>query len=251
MQCGGRMKNVKMLLILAVALAASGVGVRGQEGAGQAKAGVSVATLIDPAAIDVSRVLPAPPQANSLPALADLEVVLRVQAARTPVEVEFAKFIEKDSLTSFTATIGPWFKLENLPAVAELFRAVDADCEAVSERTKKLYLRPRPPLVSQAVHPCVTVPKSGSYPSGHSTRAFVRAAVLAEIFPEMREALFARAHEIAWSRVIGGVHFPTDIVGGHILGDAIVDELKKSPVFQALLNKARFEAETFKIKKAA
>ena len=42
----------------------------------------------------------------------------------------------------------------------------------------------------------------------------------------------ARADEAALDRVIGGVHYPTDIEAGKRLGEAIYAELRKNPAFQ-------------------
>ena len=128
---------------------------------------------------------------------------------------------------------------------------VTADSSAVSSLTKHLYSSPASPAVDPTVHPCVEIPTSFSYPSGHSMRAFVWAAVLSEIYPDKREALFSRAHRAAWARIVGGVHYPSDDVGGRLLAAAIVAELMKNPKFHSAVEQARAEAEPFAMKKAA
>ena len=50
---------------------------------------------------------------------------------------------------------------------------------------------------------------------------------------------------MAWGRVIGGVHYPTDLAGGRLLGAAIVEELNANPAFEAALDKAKAEVEAF------
>jgi acid phosphatase (class A) len=97
----------------------------------------------------------------------------------------------------------------------------------------------------------VKLPGTNSYPSGHSLRAFVVAAVLGDVFPDRQAELEARAHRVAWGRVIGGVHFPTDDVGGRIAAQAIVAELRKSPAYRAAVEKCRAEAAPFRLKQAA
>jgi len=92
------------------------------------------------------------------------------------------------------------------------------------------------------IRPCVSLPPNDSYPSGHAIQAFVRAAVLAELFPESREALLERAHHSAWGRILGGVHYPTDDVGGRILAEALVMRLKTLPAFQQAVKACREEA---------
>lgn len=101
------------------------------------------------------------------------------------------------------------------------------------------------------IQPCVPVPVSGSYPSGHALHIFVEAEVLAEIHPERREALMARAHRAAWGRIIGGVHFPTDVVGGRLLAAMVVEDMKQSEAFRRAVAACRRETEPFLLKKAS
>lgn len=107
--------------------------------------------------------------------------------------------------------------------------------------SKKFFARPRPFVIDTRVQPCVKRPAEASYPSGHATDYFFRAGVLAEIFPERRVELFEFAWKAAWGRVLGGVHFPTDLVGGRLLAAAVVEELKKHPVFQSELKQSQAE----------
>jgi membrane-associated phospholipid phosphatase len=95
--------------------------------------------------------------------------------------------------------------------------------------------------VEPRIQPVVGKPGNDSYPSGHTSSIFTKAGVLAELFPELRPQLFDFAHRAAWSRVFGGVHYPSDLVGGWLLAEQIVVELKKSPAFQARLQAVRAE----------
>ncbi len=195
--------------------------------------------------------LPPPPEVGSLAALADLEAVLQVQAWRTPEQVAWAQVVDTWSALDFAPVLGPWFTEANLPATAALVKAATRDLRPVSREIKKHYDRPRPPKVDPRIQPAVPVPTSGSYPSGHTLYIFVEAGVLAEIHPECREALMARAHRAAWGRIIGGVHFPTDVVGGRLLAAMIVEDMKQSEVFRQAVAACRREAEPFLLKKAS
>jgi acid phosphatase (class A) len=201
--------------------------------------------------LDPKKILPPPPAPGSLAAQADLETVLHVQAARTPEQVAWAKFIEHDELFKNARVLGDWFSAENLPFTAEFFRQIDDDGDLIFGDVKTLYPRQRPPFADSRVQPCVELKTTGSYPSGHSSQAWMWAGLLAEIFPEKRTELLDRARDVAWGRVIGGVHYPTDTIGGKLLGDAIVAELLKLPAVQAAIRKCRAEAEPFLRKKAA
>ena len=194
--------------------------------------------FLAPGAIDLAKILPPPPEAGSITAQADLETVLEVQAVRTPDQVAWAKFIEADDPFENARVLGDWFTAANLPVTAEFFRQATSDSSMASNAIKALYSRPRPPKVDARVQPCVNLPKTGSYPSGHAMRAALRAALLAEIFPDRKVELDDFARKTAWGRIIGGVHFPTDIMAGKLLGDALATELLKNPAVHAAIENA-------------
>ena len=227
---------------LAFALCTAAPWIGAQEMATKAApAKAPVAHFIKPTSVDSGKVLPAPPPAGSLAARADLEAVLQMQVWRTPEQVVWAKRIEKNDAFIFSDVLGAWFTRENLPITAALLKDVDEDRRGVTEIAKNLFARPRPWVVDARVQPCVEKPTNDSYPSGHAASIFTRAGVLAEIFPEQREQIFEFAHRAVWGRVYGGVHFPTDLVGGWTLAEPIVVELKKSVAFQEQVQKCRAE----------
>ena len=57
-----------------------------------------------------------------------------------------------------------------------------------------------------------------SFPSGHTSGAFLIAYFLSEWIPELNVCWYFWALNIAFSRVFLGVHFPTDTVMGAVLG---------------------------------
>ncbi|MDN6272055.1 MAG: phosphatase PAP2 family protein, partial [Bifidobacterium crudilactis] len=59
---------------------------------------------------------------------------------------------------------------------------------------------------------------SGSFPSGHTTFAFTQGAGLASILPEFGTQIMTRVSEAGNNRIVLGVHYPLDIMGGHIAG---------------------------------
>jgi len=57
-----------------------------------------------------------------------------------------------------------------------------------------------------------------SFPSGHAAAAFLFATVLASFYPSLAPAVFTVAAMIGLARVLLGVHYPTDIAAGALLG---------------------------------
>lgn len=198
-----------------------------------------------PNSVDHARVLPQPPTPDSLAGQADLMAVLQTQAWRTPEHVAWAKRVDKNDAFLSAEVMGAWFAKDKLPLTAAFLKDVDEDRHEITEVAKKLFARARPWVVDPRVQPCVAKPSNDSYPSGHSSSIFTRAAVLAEIFPERKDALFEFANRAGWGRIHAGVHFPSDVVGGRLLGEAIVVELRKSAEYHRRLKAVRAEVAPF------
>jgi acid phosphatase (class A) len=201
--------------------------------------------------VDPVTVLPPPPEIGSIPGRADLEAVRQAQAWRSPAQVAWAKRIADGDVFDNADVLGSWFTAANLPFTEHFVELVEDDLAGVVSRAKGVFNRPRPPKVDPRIAPCVHLPSSGSYPSGHSSAIYARAEVLAEVFPDQREALFAWADRAAWARVLGGVHFPTDVVAGRVLAEAVIDAMRKNPEFATAIERCKAEAAPFVVKKAA
>jgi acid phosphatase (class A) len=197
--------------------------------------------------IDGPHLLAPPPARGSAEDAADLETTFRVYTARTPAEEAHGKDENKLTIFHFAPAIGPWFVAGRLPKTEALFKQVEAEAKAVIDDAKNFFQRPRPYHVAPDRFPHSIEhedPTHYSYPSGHSTRGTVFAGLLAELLPDRREAILATGRECGWLRVEGGVHYPTDIYAGRVLGQAIVRELLKNPTFQRDLAGVRAELAT-------
>lgn len=64
----------------------------------------------------------------------------------------------------------------------------------------------------------VTMPRSTSFPSGHSASAFAFATAVGIALPGAALPLTATAAVVAYSRVHTGVHYPTDVIAGSVIG---------------------------------
>jgi membrane-associated phospholipid phosphatase len=83
---------------------------------------------------------------------------------------------------------------------------------------KLLVRRERPVL--EGLPPLGGAPSSLSFPSAHATASFACATAMTRIAPEAA-VLFALAGAIAATRPYLGMHYPSDVVGGLILGTAL------------------------------
>lgn len=82
---------------------------------------------------------------------------------------------------------------------------------------KNLVARPRPFLTMDDLTVLVSAPSGYSFPSGHSCAAFAAAYALARSFRRGGWA-YLPAALIALSRIYVGVHYPSDILVGALIG---------------------------------
>jgi undecaprenyl-diphosphatase len=59
-----------------------------------------------------------------------------------------------------------------------------------------------------------------SFPSGHTSAAFLMASLISCFIPALSPVLFVWASMVGMARVILGVHFPTDTLVGALMGSA-------------------------------
>ena len=92
----------------------------------------------------------------------------------------------------------------------------------VNAGLKPLYSRRRPDatLVRTIPGRSVRMPRSASFPSGHSASAFAFATAAGAELPPLALPLRLLATAVAYSRVHGGAHYPGDVVAGSAIGGA-------------------------------
>ncbi len=179
--------------------------------------------------LDLVHLLPQPPANDSAQTRRELGEVLTLQVTRTPAMEERSIADAVEDIWRFREVLPlsmqAKFNKEALPKLAAFFERVKASEGAVVDPAKDYWKRPRPHQLSDLVKPCVKLSASGAYPSGHATAGYLMATVLAEMIPEKRVEIFDRASEYAENRVIGGIHFRSDIVAGRTAGSLITAAL--------------------------
>jgi hypothetical protein len=122
------------------------------------------------------------------------------------------------SVTGLNATKHPW-TMEWLNAGLQFAVAVEM-------RFKHALACPRPVELSSQVQPIITTPLHGSYPMGHAAQAFMVAYALQRLIgwktgdPGTIQ-LQRLAARISINRIVAGVHFPVDAIGGQLLGQTL------------------------------
>jgi acid phosphatase (class A) len=192
------------------------------------------------AASEPAAVVGLPPASGSDEAKADLAIVLWEQERRTAADVARAAAEETLTLAAWGEVLGDVDPATHPRTVALLAQA-QKDAKAIADPLKKRFERPRPFLADQRVRPAIALETTGSFPSGHATRGVLFALLLAEVRPDLRDALLARGRLAGFDRVIGGVHYPSDVAAGQRLGQALFDQLRATPAYREGLAAARAE----------
>lgn len=94
------------------------------------------------------------------------------------------------------------------------------DYVIINRTLKGLVARPRPFVVNEAIRPLITnVSPYKSFPSGHSGGAFAAMFALYRWVPKkIGVPALILAALVALSRLYVGVHYPTDIITGCVVG---------------------------------
>jgi len=119
----------------------------------------------------------------------------------------------------------------------------ERDARVFVNKSKDYFGRPRPVETDSRVKPVVETGRERCYPSGHATRGAMWAAILCEIAPDEKQALVSRGQEIGWDRVVAGVHYPSDVYAGQVLGKALARAMLSSPKFRERVESAKKEYE--------
>ncbi len=193
--------------------------------------------------VDLFVLLAPPPGPNDPRTTTDLNELRRIQATRSPERVVVAQADDKETVFRFLVVFDRPLTSEQLPKTAAFFRKLTSEGSAPISAAKVAFGRPRPYAVAkdlERVCPPDTF-ANRSYPSGHTSVGYLMGVVLAAMVPEKKEAIFARAQEYGESRMVCGVHYPTDVEAGRIAGTVLAAAAMKTPEFQRDFAAARTE----------
>ena len=199
---------------------------------------------------DVVRIVPAPPVDPSPDFDHDiLRYMWGKQQRKDPDRLAMAVRDAVWSLDTTLVILGEPFGLEisreKTPAIYEVLTRGVTTIEVIRFKPKAHYFRIRPFAYFQepSIFPQDDewLSGEGSYPSGHTIRAWACALLMAQINPLRAEAVFHRAWLSGESRVISGCHWQSDVDASRPVASIGYARLQTSGEFRKQMEKAQKE----------
>lgn len=203
----------------------------------------------------------ADPPANSSPQTrGELDYLLQLQSQRSeederasafyagvyyktavkPADKDYAKL--RRNLFHIGRSIGTWFNPDSLPLTAELVANTWKDAEYYIWKYKNYFLRIRPYKLETKLNNLEET-NWAAYPSGHATNSYVNAYLYSALLPEFSSFFIKDAYDMAHSREIIGVHYPSDSESGRLLAYQFVQRLLTHKEFKKDFEAAKAEIQ--------
>jgi acid phosphatase (class A) len=192
--------------------------------------------------------IPDVPANSSEQTRAEINYLFALQNSRTDEEVRASLYMAdiyynlrtKPEDSSYTAyrrnlfhigrSIGSWFNPIDLPVTANFMANVWRDASYFIWSLKFKYARIRPVFIDSDIKNLQETDWA-AYPSGHATNSYINAYLYQELAPEFTDVFIKDAYDMAHSREILGVHYPSDSESGRIFARQFVNMLFQNEKF--------------------
>lgn len=199
-------------------------------------------------AFDARDHLPPPPAKGSPAEQRDREIFRATRTMKDTPRWSLAQEdnVEEKILDGYACALGVAPTLEKNPKLAATLLRMSRDVRSAVAGPKLKYRRPRPYFSEEGpicIKRSLGLALSPDYPSGHATWGWSVGLLLAELAPDRREAILARAKAYGESRVVCGVHNMSSVEAGRMNAENLLAALKSSDAFRADLAAARAELD--------
>jgi acid phosphatase (class A) len=176
-----------------------------------------------------------PPVADSSVEKAEVDTMFDLQNRRTEAECAMAEKQQSPTFDAFYKKSG-LFTADEYAKIQRPLMQASSLASRISEQFKDHYHRPRPYSSYSRLRPCIPPPGgSKSYPSMHATVAMVDACIMASVFPDRADQIMKYGDRLGTLRSVVGVHYPSDVAAGKILGEQLCKALLADPSYTKLL----------------
>lgn len=202
--------------------------------------------------------LPDVPANSSEQTRAEINYLLALQETRTQEDIRASLFYAdvyynlrvkpgdstyswyRRNLFHIGRSIGSWFNPQTLPVTADFMARVWQDASYFIWSFKFKYARIRPYVIEPKLKNLQDT-EWAAYPSGHAANSYINAYIYSELAPEFTDFFIKDAYDMAHSREIIGVHYPTDSECSRIFARQFVNMLFKDEKFLEDFRKVKEE----------
>lgn len=202
--------------------------------------------------------IPAVPANSSEQTKGEIQYLLALQKRRTEEDVRASLFyadvyynlnVKPDdpayptfrrNLFHIGRSIGSWFNPDELPVTADFIARVWQDASYFMWSLKFKYARVRPVVIDSRIKNLQETDWA-AYPSGHASNSYINAYIYQELAPEFTDVFTKDAYDMAHSREIIGVHYPSDSESARIFARQFVNMLFQNEKFLADFQKVKEE----------
>lgn len=226
-------KTVQFVLLVTLLLVSGGtvngpaLHAQGRKGQLEPAAGEWQTWVLD----SVEGVRPAPPP-NGKATRAEIKELKTLATNRTPEDEALVAYWNAGAPNYRWAEIAiaahAQAKIGATPLMARgmtLLNVAIYDAMVAAWDAKYTYQRARPSAVDSTLPTLLDTPNSPSYPSEHAVAAGAASTVLSYLFPDQAGDFAAKAEQAAHSRLVAGVHYPSDVEAGLALGQAVAQQV--------------------------
>ena len=202
--------------------------------------------------VDILKILPPAPVKGQARYDADRKIFRETRrffgSFRWGMAVNDVNLSTPDMLRDFRCSTGLYLSPDTVPHLAHLMERVNADTSLVSGVAKDYYKRLRPYRLDHGAvcQPLSELGDSYDYPSGHTTRGWTLAKLLAELIPGRASAILARGRAFGESRIVCGAHNASAVEAGRMTAEAVLAAEPGSSEFQADFQTAKQELDALR-----
>jgi hypothetical protein len=143
-----------------------------------------------------------------------------------------------------------FLKSKDLDYPIKLIKKYMPGVRSIILNLKYHYNRPRPGQLADAKGidfdpESLKSASTPSYPSGHAAQGRFIARLLSELYPEYEQELMNIGDDIAYSRNMAKVHYPSDTAFGKELGDELYEYVYEPQLEPQLAEDVQYDAEGF------
>lgn len=195
--------------------------------------------------------VPPPPVEGSPAAVADAAGSQRMRTLedtdRWTLAIRHAELRPTIAISHFDCLLGTRLTPEQAPSLIALLDRVLIDANAAAELGKARAFRSRPVGDDPDRRSCQVVSAAGrasaSYPSGSASVGAAYGEVIAALAPDRAAEAREMGRQIGISRLVCGMHYPSDVEAGRALGEAVVRAEAAAPGYQASMAAARADLD--------